>query len=124
MLSWARTASYESAGRKRVGRHMDLIFQALCFCFVASSSPVPQVAQRTGDIWYTHETLRGKHLLRLSTTDFIVDSNDQRRDRLAEFANRFAGDTCQGPYKLTNAVRASWPKIGTTYAMQFIFRCA
>jgi hypothetical protein len=102
---------------------MDSLLQALCFC-VAIANPAPQLSQRAGDIWYTHERLHhGRHLLRLSTADFIVDSNAFRADRLAAFAERFAGETCQGRYKLAATDRASWPNIRPRYARQFVFHC-
>src|SRR4051812_2639760 len=102
---------------------MDTLLPALCFCFGIANAPFPQVAHRAGDIWYTHERLRHTHLLRLSTTDFIVDWNNFRKERLEAFAQRFAAETCQGRYKLADAQRGSWPQVRTTYAMSFVFHC-
>ena len=80
---------------------MNYLLEALCFCAVMSQ-PHPQVSRAAGDIWYTHERLsHGKHLLRLSTTDFIIDWDRARKDRLHVFAEEFADGTCQGRYPLT-----------------------
>src|SRR5262245_58307009 len=99
--------------------------QALCFfCVAVSGPPYPQLAQRAGDIWYTHEMSgRGTHLLRLSTTGVILDSDRYRAERLYAFANRFAEQTCQGRFTLSAAERASWPTVHPIYAKQYIFRC-
>ena len=104
---------------------MNAVAQALCiFCVVMGNGPNPQIAHRDGDIRYTHESLRhGRHLLRLSTTDFILDSDQYRNDRLYAFAQQFADRTCQGRFKLADAERRSWPKIRPTYAKQFVFHC-
>ena len=104
---------------------MNAVAQALCiFCVVMGNGPNPQIAHRDGDIRYTHESLRhGRHLLRLSTTDFILDSDQYRNDRLYAFAQQLADRTCQGRFKLADAERRSWPKIRSTYAKQFVFHC-
>ena len=102
---------------------MNYLLEALCFCAVMSQ-PHPQVSHATGDIWYTHERLsHGKHLLRLSTTDLIIDWNQARKDRLHVFAEEYANGTCQGRYQLAPATNPSWPKLHATYARQFVFRC-
>ena len=102
---------------------MNYLLEALCFCAVMSQ-PHPQVSRAAGDIWYTHERLsHGKHLLRLSTTDLIIDWNRARKDRLHVFAEEFADGTCQGRYQLAPATNPSWPKLHATYARQFVFRC-
>ena len=103
---------------------MGALAQALCFCALLVNDPSPQMAQSVGDIWYTHESLgHGRHLLRLSTTDLIIDWNHFRKNRLYAFAEQFADQTCQGRYKLAVAERSSWPKIRPIYARQFVFRC-
>jgi hypothetical protein len=105
---------------------MDSFAQALCFfCVVMGGPPYPQVSQRAaGDIWYTHEMPgRGDHLLRLSTTDYILDSDRYRVERLDAFAYRFADQTCHGRFTLGDAGRASWPTVRPVYARQYVFRC-
>lgn len=104
---------------------MDILAQALCFfCTAISSGPQPQLPQISGDIWFTHEALgRRSHLLRLSTTDYILDSNSARDQRLQAFAQRFAGQACHGRFDLTVAERVFWPKTRPLYTKQYIFRC-
>jgi hypothetical protein len=105
---------------------MDALLQALCFCVSVAGAvdPYPQTAGQAGDIWFTHERLgRGKHLLRLSARDLILDSDYHRVGRMEVFAQKFADQTCQGRYKLADAERASSPKIRPIYAKQFVFRC-
>jgi hypothetical protein len=65
----------------------------------------------------------GTHLLRLSTTDVILDSDRYRVERLYAFAYRFADQTCQGRFTLSAAERASWPTVRPIYARQYVFRC-
>ena len=103
---------------------MSPIAQILCMCVSLAAAPYPQVSKQAGDILYTHESLaHQKHLLRLSTTDFILDSTQYRVDRLHAFAEDFAARTCPKGFTLTDADRPSWPKIHTRYAKQFVFRC-
>jgi hypothetical protein len=105
---------------------MDTIWQALCvFCAVQTTAPAPQISREAGDISYTHEKLsHGRHLLRLSVTDFwIVGWNEAREERMSAFAHKVAAATCAGPYKLDPTDRASWPKVHTRYAKQFVFHC-
>lgn len=104
---------------------MDGFAQALCFfCAMTTSTPQPQSAQGAGDIWFTHETLgRSTHLLRLSATDLILDTNSARDGRLYAFAHRFADQTCLGRFDLVVAERASWPETRPLYAKQYAFRC-
>jgi hypothetical protein len=103
---------------------MSIVEQILCLCLSAASLPAPQVAARTADIWYTHEVLSGhRHLLRLSTTDFIVDSEGSRLRRLQAFAEQFAGQTCPGPFTLKDTERARWPKVSAHYGKDFVFQC-
>ena len=93
---------------------------ALLLCVFCSSvgAPAPDMAHEAGDIWYRHEVLSGgKHLLRLSTTDLILDTNGWRKQRLVSFAESFAANTCRGPYKMLDGNRL------TTYAAQVVFRC-
>ncbi|MBN8989825.1 MAG: hypothetical protein J0H42_16355 [Rhizobiales bacterium] len=104
---------------------MDGFAQALCFfCAMTASAPQPQSPQGTLDIWVTHEMLgRNTHLLRLSTTDRILDGNAARDRRLHAYAGNFASQTCQGGFDLAPAERASWPLAGPLYARQYAFRC-
>jgi len=105
---------------------MSSLVQALCFfCTTIASPPYPQLSQRAGgDIWYTYERPGGgAHLLRLSTPDYLVDSDPHRAERLYAFASGFADRTCNGRFSLTVAERRSWPAVSPVYAQQFIFRC-
>jgi hypothetical protein len=103
---------------------MNALLQALCFCVPFAGEPYPQLAQQAGDLWFTHELLgHGRHLLRLSASDRILDSDYARIGRMEAFAQQFADQTCQGRYKLADGERASWPKIRPVYAKQFVFRC-
>jgi hypothetical protein len=102
---------------------MDSLLQALCFCTALASAPYPHVSQRAGDITYTHEVLRHGHLLRLSTTDLIIDSNHYREERLYAFAYRFAEATCPGQFQIAETDRPSWPRLHPRYAKQYLFRC-
>lgn len=104
---------------------MDGLTQALClFCIVTSGPPQPQLPQIEGDIWFTQRTLgSGAHLLRLSTTDLIVDSNSARGKRLYAFAYRFAWQSCHGRFNLAVAERAFWPEARPLYTKQYVFRC-
>jgi hypothetical protein len=63
----------------------------LCiFCTVpAGRAPFPDVPREVGDIVYRHEVVSGTHLLRLSTTDLILDSDAWREQRLFAFATTF-----------------------------------
>jgi hypothetical protein len=101
---------------------MDLWFQALCFYCVTAAAPVPQMARASGGIRYTEEPLGGgTRLLRLSTSDFIIDNDDWRQRRLYAFAESYADQACHGRYRLT----ASRERIviRPSYARQFVFRC-
>jgi len=104
---------------------MNAFMQALCFlCATAGSPPHPQLSRPAGDIRYTHELLGGRtHLLRLSTTDFLLDSDRHRQNRLNAFARRFADQTCDGRFTLRPAERASWPTVRPVYAKQYVFLC-
>lgn len=90
----------------------------LCLFCSPVSAPAPDMAHQAGDIWYRHEVLsHGKHLLRLSTTDFILDTGKWRKARLTAFAENFAADTCGGRYKMIDGDRL------TTYTARVLFRC-
>jgi hypothetical protein len=108
-----------AGGRSAVpGVDMSPIAQLLCFCTSIAFAPLPQVSQEAWDIRYTHEALgRGRHLLRLSTTDFILDSDPGRRNRLSAFAHDFATRTCPGRFVFLSEDHL------TTYAGQFVFQC-
>jgi len=97
---------------------MSPIVQLLCLCTSIAFAPQPQTSRQAGDIWYTHETLdHGRHLLRLSTTDVLLDADQFRRQRLAAFAQDFANRTCPGRFAFVEANRL------TSYAGQFVFQC-
>jgi len=104
---------------------MDGLAQALCFfCAVTSSPPHPQLARGASDIWYTHEMpSAGTHLLRLSTTDFFLDADYYRAQRLDAFAYRFADLSCRGRFDLKPVERRSWPAWRPVYARQYVFHC-
>jgi hypothetical protein len=97
---------------------MSPILQLLCLCTSVAYGPVPQVARSAGDIWYTHETLGGgRHLLRLSSTDLLLDGDRERGARLKAFARDFAARTCRGSFRVVDGNRL------TTYAGQVVFVC-
>jgi hypothetical protein len=76
------------------------------------------MARASGDIWFTHERLsHGKHLLRLSTTDLLLDRDQARGARLQAFARNFAMRTCGGRFLFVDADRP------TSYAGQIVFVC-
>jgi hypothetical protein len=96
-----------------------LLSTILCvFCLATPAPPAPDFAHAEGDIWVRHEVLpNGAHLLRLSTTDFIIDTHHWRSERLSAFAENYAAQTCQGRYTLLRGARL------TSYAGQVVFRC-
>ena len=104
---------------------MNAVVQAFClFCVTLGSAPHPQLPRQAGDIWFTHEQLgRNAHLLRLSTTTLIADTDRDRQDRLMAFAHQYASQVCRGRFVLRPAERASWPDVRPIYSRQFIFRC-
>jgi hypothetical protein len=98
--------------------------QILCLCLSVAGAPSPQVSRPAGGIWYTHEILnRDDHLLRISTTTSILDSNENRQSRMAAFAEQFARETCANRFRLADSDRPRWPRIRPVYAKQFVFRC-
>ena len=105
---------------------MDNFLELFCvICLSMSQPPLPQMSRPVGDIRYTHERLSGgKHLLRLSTTDFIIDGDAWRERRLVAFASNFAAQTCGGAsFRLDEATRPSWPRVRPVYAKQYLFSC-
>jgi hypothetical protein len=97
---------------------MSPLAQLLCLCTSIAYAPVPQMARAYGDVQYTHEVLsRGKHLLRLSTTDLLLDWDQARATRLKAFAKNFAVRTCGGRFLIVDADRP------TSYAGQVVFVC-
>ena len=104
---------------------MDGLAQALCFfCATVGSPPQPQTARSSWDIWYTHETPASNvHVLRLSTTDFVLDTDGFRAQRLDAFAHRFADASCHGRFQLSPANRPTLPPTRPTYARSYVFRC-
>jgi hypothetical protein len=94
------------------------ILKLCIFCAIPMGDPpLPDMPRESGDIWYRHEIVAGTHMLRLSTTDLIVDSDSWRGSRLHAFANRVADHTCNGRFRMIKAVRH------TTTVGQFSFRC-
>jgi len=97
---------------------MPSIAQLLCFCTSLAFAPVPQVSREAWDIRYTHESLsHGRHLLRLSTTDLVLDQDSARFNRMLAFARDFASRTCPARFVFINEDRL------TSYAGQFVFQC-
>jgi len=97
----------------------DHLYRLCIFCTIpVGDPPLPAMPRESGDVWYRHEVLAGTHTLRLSTTDLVVDSHAWRGERLIAFANRVAGQTCNGRYRMIRAARH------TTTVGQFSFRCA
>ena len=95
------------------------IAQILCFfCSTVGSPPYAPMPQQAGDVWYRHEVLKhGKHLLRLSNTDLLLDSGQARQYRLYAFATDFASRTCPRHFVFIDGDRL------TSYATQFVFQC-
>ncbi|MEA3095666.1 MAG: hypothetical protein QOJ04_7008 [Caballeronia sp.] len=91
----------------------------LCiFCSLpVGHPPLPDMPRAVGDIVYRHEVLSGTHLLRLSTTDLIIDTDGWRGSRLLAFATNFADQTCAGRFRITKTERL------TTTTGQVSFRC-
>ena len=101
-----------------------VVLASCLFCATIATPPYPSLSDRAGDIWYTYEmTGRGVHLLRLSTTDLLFDSDGLREQRLAAFAHQFAGRRCAGSFTIVRAERVSWPDVRPVYARQYVFRC-
>jgi hypothetical protein len=97
---------------------MDQLIKLCIFCSIpVGNPPLPDMPREVGDIVYRHEVLYGTHLLRLSTTDRIIDSDAWREKRLFAFATRFAEWTCEGRFRIIKAIRH------TTTTGQFSFRC-
>jgi len=101
---------------------MDLWLQALCFCTVIAAPPAPMMARSAGDIRYSEEPLgAGARLLRLSTSDFIIDHDNFRQQRLQSFAERYANEACRGRYHLAPSREPI--TVHPIYAKQFVFHC-
>lgn len=84
--------------------------------------PQPQVARQAGDIWYTVEPLsRGGQLMRLSTSDSVIDHDDARLRRLEAFAESYADQACRGRFQLRPAGERSG--VRSVYSRQFVYRC-
>jgi len=115
-LSAARTGDYYGDATERV---MSSLANLLClFCISTSAPPNAPLAREAGDIWYREEMLSGgQHLLRLSTSDRILDSDSWRRQRLEAFAENYAASACGGRYTMLRGFRL------TSYAGQAVFRC-
>ena len=97
---------------------MSPLAQILCLCFSVVGAPQPQMSRESWDIRYTHESLgHGKHLLRLSTTDFILDWDKWRSHRMLAFASDFASRTCPRRFVFVDGDRL------TTYAGNVVFQC-
>jgi len=57
------------------------------------------------------------------TTDFLLDADRFRLQRLDAFAHRFTDLSCRGRFGLGSAERPSWPATRPVYARQYVFRC-
>jgi hypothetical protein len=97
---------------------MNELLRLCIFCTIpVGHAPLPDMPREVGDVVYRHEILYGRHLLRLSTTDLIFDTDEWREKRLFAFATRFADQTCSGRFRMIKAVRQ------TTTTGRFSFRC-
>lgn len=94
------------------------LLELICmFCWTVRQ-PAPALAHDAWDLRYRHEVLpSGRHLLRLSASDRIIDGSDWRRQRMIAFAEDFAANTCNGRYEIARRDGL------TTYAAQIVFRC-
>jgi hypothetical protein len=92
---------------------------AFClFCLSMTSPPVPQMPEWGWSVTYRHEMLpSGRHLLRMSTTDLLIDSGKARKERLMAFAKDYAGQFCGGRFTVLDGDSL------TTYERQVVFRC-
>lgn len=104
---------------------MESIVRSLCLlCAMSGGAPQPELPQGMFGIWSSQERIGAdEQLLRLSTSDFILDSDWARDGRLDAFARRFAEELCPSGFELSVAERASWPATSPRYAKQFIIRC-
>ena len=106
---------------------MSSILSVLCLVCASTISPgaPPQapLADDRGEVSWRHERIGGQHLLRLSTGGRILDSDPHRLQRMVSFAEQFAADTCNGPFRLTEARRKSWPDVRPIYATNMVFTC-
>jgi hypothetical protein len=103
---------------------MGTLSQILCLCGAVTVGPYAQPVQSSGFVQYRYEALSGgKYLLRVSTSDLVLDSDDWRVARMRGFAQQFAEDACHGPYQLADVAPRKWPRESPTYTRQFIFRC-
>jgi hypothetical protein len=103
---------------------MSSLSQILCFCAAIAPGPQPQPVIDAGLISYRYDVLSaGKYLLRLSTTDLILDLDGFRETRMRDFAEQFADRTCHGRFQLAAIDPPSWPKDHPLYTKQFVFRC-
>ena len=103
---------------------MSSLSQILCFCAAIATGPQPQPVIDAGLISYRYDVLSaGKYLLRLSTTDLILDLDGFRETRMRDFAEQFADRTCHGRFQLAAIDPPSWPKDHPLYTKQFVFRC-
>jgi hypothetical protein len=104
---------------------MDALVQSLCFfCAVVIGAPEPALPRGADDIWFSKEAIGAhEYLLRLSTTDLIVDTQSSRQARLDAFAQRLAEEVCPNRFELSEAERSSWPRAFPHYAKQYLVRC-
>jgi len=104
---------------------MSTLSQILCFCGAVTVGPYAQPVQTAGLVQYRYEVLGGgKYLLRLSTSDLLLDTDDWREGRMRDFAVQFANDTCNGRhFQIADVVPPRWPKDRPLYTRQFVFRC-
>jgi len=103
---------------------MNTLSQILCFCSAVTIGPNYQPVESTGLVQYRYEALsRRTYVLRLSTSDLLLDNADWREARMRGFAEQFADQTCRGRFQLVNDSPPRWPKDRYAYTRQFIFRC-
>ena len=94
--------------------------QVLCFCGAVTLGPNYQPVDSAGLVEYRYEALSDKtYLLKLSTSDLLLDNSDWREGRMRGFAEQFAHDKCHGRFQLVNDV-PRWPKDRYAYTRQFI----
>jgi hypothetical protein len=112
------------ATHNRDGGFMSSILPVLCLlCVSASAPPHAPLAAAAGEVSFRHERVGSQHLLRLSTGGRIVDSDAERLARMVAFAEAFAAQHCQSPFRLREARRGSWPDVRPIHALTIVFSC-
>ena len=102
---------------------MTTLSQILCFCGAVTLGPNHQSVESAGFVQYRYEALSHKmYVLRLSTSDYLLDNADWRETRMRWFAEQFADQTCNGRFQLAKD-ELRGPKDRYAYTRQFIVRC-